>query len=365
MSRAATVMGWPAFRTRAGNPYNWLLYTAVERQGWRVEEFSPWRLLAGRPAVWHLHWPEKFLNRPRGWSALLRSAGVLLLVWLARRAGVRIVWTAHNLESHDRRHPRLERWFWPLFTRQVDGVVGLTREGLRAVRERFPALARTPGFVVPHGHYRGEYPGAEGREEARAALGIAPGARVVLFFGQLREYKNVPRLVRAFRGVEGGDLALLVAGRPVTEELAAHVRAEAGGDPRVRLRLEHVPEEEVQRWFAAAELVVLPYAEILNSGTALLALSLDRPVLVPRLGAMEELQRAATPRWVRTYDGALTSAELERALAWAREEEREPRAPLEEMEWDRIARRMAGVYASLPERAGVRAPLVHSPNEGP
>jgi beta-1,4-mannosyltransferase len=345
-----TVMGWPAYRNRRGNPYNWLLSRSVERWGWSVEEFTPAALLTTRPALWHIHWPDRFLNRRRFASALVRSTGVLVLVWLARRLGIRVVWSIHNLQSHDGFHPRLERRFWSAFTRQVDAIVGLTEEGVRAARARFPTLTTVPGTVVPHGHYRGEYPREVGRDEARRELELPADARILLFFGRIREYKNVPRLIRTFRELTGDDLLLLVAGEPDSPALADTIRREASDDARVRLALHHVADETVQHWFAAADLVVLPYAEILNSGTALLALSFDRPVLVPGKGAMEELRAAVTERWVRTYPGDFTASELDRALAWATAAEREDTAPLEAMEWDRIGERMAQAYAAVLRR---------------
>jgi hypothetical protein len=62
--------------------------------------------------------------------------------------------------------------------------------------------------------------------------------------------------------------------------------------------------------------VVLPYREILNSGTALLSLSFDRPVMMPRRGAGTELERSVGSDWLCLYD-ELNRDGLERALARA------------------------------------------------
>jgi glycosyltransferase involved in cell wall biosynthesis len=116
----------------------------------------------------------------------------------------------------------------------------------------------------------------------------------------------------------------------------------------VRLALEHVPDDDIQRYLRAADLVVLPFRDITNSGSALLALSFDRPVLVPALGAMGELQALAGADWVRTYDEDLTPDLLARALDWA--VRRPPGAPrLDALEWPEIARQTLSVY-----RAGSR-----------
>jgi beta-1,4-mannosyltransferase len=89
--------------------------------------------------------------------------------------------------------------------------------------------------------------------------------------------------------------------------------------------------------------VVLPFRDITNSCTALLALSFDRPVLVPALGAMAELQALVGDEWVRTYDDELTPDLLARALDWA--VRRPPGVPrLDALDWPEIARRTLSVY---------------------
>ena len=137
---------------------------------------------------------------------------------------------------------------------------------------------------------------------------------------------------------------LLVGGAPLTPAIADEVRAAAAGDPRVCLRLEHVPENEVQRYLRAADLVVLPFKEITNSGSALLALSFDRPVLVPARGAMGELQTVAGRDWVCTYEGDLTPRILADALDWALQRPRDRSPHLEALEWPLIARQTLALY---------------------
>ena len=66
-------------------------------------------------------------------------------------------------------------------------------------------------------------------------------------------------------------------------------------------------------YLPATDLVVLPYRDILNSGSAVLALSFDRPVLVPRRGSLGDLQNHVGRQWVRTYEGDIGAAELEAA----------------------------------------------------
>ena len=338
------VIAQPAFAGRNDNPYTWLLYQPMHAQ---VTDFSYRSALAGRYDILHLHWPERELNVYRGsMKAGARLRLRLALLDVLRARGTKVVWTVHNLSSHEGLHPRIESWFWPEFTKRVDGYIALSETGRLAARERFPNLANIPGYVIPHGHYRGEYP-VDANVDARKELGIAAGAKVVLFFGLIREYKNVPALIRAFRDLADEELVLLIAGRPNSEALAEQLRGQSAGDARIRLHLHSIPIERVQYFFRAADLVALPYRDILNSGTALLALSFNRPVLVPGRGAMSELRAGIGADWVRTYAGELDGEELQRALRWAIENSRPPEAPLSSLEWPKIAEQTLQAYSEI------------------
>ena len=339
------VLAWPGLGARAKNPYTWLLCSHLAALGVRVTDFTPGRALRGGYDVLHVHWPEKALNAE---SLLGRFAGAVAALAMLKAAhlhGARITWTAHNSRPHESRHPRLEQWYWSAVMRRVDMVIHPSVAGMGVVEALYPGLARRPHAVVPLGHFRDIYPDAVSREEARAGFGISDSARVVAFLGLVRPYKNVPHLIRTVRGLppEAGEVVLLVGGAPHTPALADEVREAAGGDPRVRLALGHVPDDDLQRYLRAADLVVLPFRDITNSGSALLALSFDRPVLVPARGAMGELQTLAGADWVCTYDGDLTPELLARALDWAARQR--PGGPcLDALEWPEIARQTLSVY---------------------
>lgn len=345
-----SVLGYPAFSNRAENPYNWLLYSHVRALGVGVQEYTVGRALTGAFSILHLHWPDRRVRDPKLFSALARSGALIALLDAVHARGMSVVWTVHNLESHGGRvHAGLERWYWRSLARRVDGFTSLGPSAVTASRERFPELRGKPGFAIPHGELRGVYPDEVGRTGAREALGIAPDRRVAAFFGQIREYKNVIRLVSVFRALRDPDAVLLIAGKPKPAALAEDIRLAAGDDRRVRVFPGFVPDDRIQLYLRASDLVVLPYREILNSGSAVLALSFECPVLVPRKGGMADLEEQVGTEWVRTYDGEFTSQVLADALAWATRPDRPVKPPMTGMEWDRIARRTVDAYHAVME----------------
>jgi len=341
------VLAWPAFRNRNQNPYQSMLYESMADMRVAVEEFSPGRLLFGRHAIWHLHWPDLMLLGPSAGRAALRVTLLLALMELARARGVRTVWTMHNLKSHESTHPRIESWFWRAFTRRLDGIISLSNAARQAALDRHIALRNIPCFVIPHGHYRTVYPDGITREQARKRLNIGMETPVMAYVGLIRDYKNVPHLIRTFRLLAIPSLVLLVAGKPGTEALKQEVTDAAADDPRVKLHLDFVPAGDLQLYLRAADLVVLPYSDILNSGSALLALSFDCPLLIPRLGGMQELQQQVGEQWVCTYPADLTTLVLQDALLWVANTPRPRRAPLDALEWRGLAAKTVDAYRHL------------------
>lgn len=344
------VLAWPGPGARAKNPYTWLLYSHLTPLGVQARDFTPSRALRGGYDVLHVHWPEKALTANKYLGRVGGAVAGLAVLDAAHLHGATVVWTAHNARPHEAKDRALERWFWSGVVRRVDAVIHPSLAGKGAVETRYPALARRPHAVVRLGHFRGSYPNHLTREEARAGLAIPGDARVLTFVGLVRPYKNVPHLIRIVRSLPPeAPIVLLVAGAPLTPALAADVRAAAGDDARVRLTLHHVSDEDMQRYLLAADLVVLPFTDITNSGSALLALSFDRPVLVPGMGAMGELQSLVGPEWVRTYEGELGGSTLTDALAWA--QRARGRSPdLGALDWEVIARETHALYQAAAAR---------------
>jgi len=203
-----------------------------------------------------------------------------------------------------------------------------------------------PGYVIPHGHYRGEYANEQDLK-AREKLGISPNAIVVLSFGEIRPYKNIDQLISAFRQLPDENLVLMIVGSCQISAYAKLLSKLASDDSRIRFTPERIPSEDVQLYMQAADLVALPYRDILNSGTALLALSFNRPILVPEFGAMKELASSVGTDWVMNFPGDLSSKVLRDAINWAMETERTDIAPLNEFEWGCIGSKATDAFRRI------------------
>lgn len=268
----------------------------------------------GSVAVLHHHWPSADGQRGSAPGAALRLARVLAVVAAHRAAGAAVVWTGHNVTSHEGRFPRLERWFWRAYVRLLDGWIALTDASADALRAEHRRLAEVPGAVIPIGHMVDVVGPDPGRATARAAFGLDDGRRVVAHVGRIRPYKGVPALLDAVAGLGADDVTLLLGGDVADPEVGPAVdRARAAGAD-VRFTPRRLADDEAARTLAAADLVAYPFSRVMNSGAVVLALSYGRPVVATTSPSLAELQAAVGADRLRLLDHPITPADLAAAL---------------------------------------------------
>jgi beta-1,4-mannosyltransferase len=136
----------------------------------------------------------------------------------------------------------------------------------------------------------------------------------------------------------------LIVGQPQKVDVEA-LRHSVADDPRIRLKLEFVSDRDVPLYMGAADVVVLPFDSILNSGSMLLALSFNRAVLAPRMGSLPEIQSRVGARWVTLYEGALSSRHLVQAMQQQTIDDDES-TDLAAFDWDAITQQTLDLYAS-------------------
>ncbi|MFF1632837.1 glycosyl transferase [Leifsonia sp. NPDC058248] len=319
------------------NPYLVMLRDSIREQpGVQLRTFS-WRgVLTGRFDVFHVHWPEILVSGQSPLKALVRQGLTLLLIAKLAVTRTPIVRTVHNLELPDGISGR-ERWLLRLIDRRTTLRIRLN--------PLTPLPEHAPFETIVHGHYRewyARYPHAP-RVPGRLA-----------YVGLVRRYKGVDALLTAFRTAFGGQdgpaghggphASLTVGGKPSSDELVAQLEGLAAGDDRIALHFAFLSDAELVSAVTASQLVVLPYREMHNSGGALSALSLDRPVLVPANEVNGLLAAEVGDDWVLRYEGELTPAALEDALARAQRLAPDARPDLSRREWDDAGRAHVAAY---------------------
>ncbi len=333
------------------NPYGGLLARAMAPLGVELEAgfardlSAEWlRENRGRVDVLHLNWPYYMYNSPDLAERIARCADLIGRLALARSLGYKIVWTVHNLYPHDSPYPDLDRLARLAITHLATAVIAHCQHAADLVAEHF--FRREGVFVIPHGHFIDPYPNTCTRAEARQRMGI-PGERFVFVsFGNLKPYKGLDSLWEAFASLQGDDLVLLLALKTRDPYSAEMIERARRADPRIVIyTAQFFGVEEFQFFLNAADAAVLPFTQVLTSGTAITALSFGLPVIAPSLGCLPELIDERTgilyapgdPSALREAMAAIRGCELAplREAAYRR---------AESLSWDGIARLTLEAY---------------------
>lgn len=307
----------------------------------------------GRPDVLHLHWTEPYISGRRMDVSRIKAMRTIAELRLLRRTGTPIVWTAHDLSRHDRPADALEMSFNRDLVRVSSAVIvhcEAAREALLGTLDLPSGMAHRV-HVIPHGHYLDAYRNDIGRAEARQRLGLTGDGPVFAFVGWVRPYKGVRELITAFRELRGEGVRLLVAGQPGSAGFAREMTSLAAGDARILLTLGFVPDDDLQLYLNAADVIALPYQEIFTSGSVLLAISFGRAVIAPRRGCIgETLDQAGAILYegddMKGLPDALRRALTSDLVAMGAHN----RARADDFDWVRIAASTLDVYRSVRTR---------------
>ncbi len=281
------------------NPYIVLLRDAlVATDGVEHIPFS-WRTaLTGRYDVFHVHWPDTLLQGRRWWTRAGKRAGFAAMMLRMRLRRVAVVQTVHNLSDPDMGH--LDSALIRALRRRTELFITLNETG--------PDIEPGRQVLVRHGHYRDWF-------AAYPTAAAVPGR--VGYVGLIKPYKGIEALLAAFATAREADerLTLRIAGNPSDPAIAEAVRQASERTPGIEAVLRYVTEAEFAETVTSSTVVVLPYRQMHNSGAALAALSLGRPVLVPDNETNRALAAEVGAAWVRTFAGELDADDLVTAVA--------------------------------------------------
>ena len=250
---------------------------------WGFSALGAWRFWRRiRPEVVILQW----------WTGTVLHSYVIL-AWLAKRAGARLVIEFHEVQDVGEASLPLTSWYtragMRLLLSRVDAVVVHSEFDRRALQNTYPQIADHPVEVIPHGPFANHAPLEEVSAGPRPPR---PGEPVrLLTFGVVRPYKGHAELAAAVRLLteSGLDVHVSVVGevwqgyRQPLDDLATVLPPD-----RLTIVDRYVDDEEVPSFFAAADLVVLPYRRSSASGPLHIAMSCGLPVVTTSVGGLVE-----------------------------------------------------------------------------
>lgn len=203
-----------------------------------------------------------------------------------RNGHTRIVALLHNIIPHE--HRPGDRLLARFFVRRTQSFVAMSKAVLSDL-SRFDR--KKPRAFCPHPLYD-HYGELITKQEARRALGLNPDDRYLLFFGFIRAYKGLDLLIEAMGDsrVKETGVKLMVAGefygdpKPYTDKVE-----KLGIKDRTLLFTEFIPDDKVNLYFRACDIVVQPYKSATQSGVAQIAFHFEKPMIVTNVGGLAEI----------------------------------------------------------------------------
>lgn len=279
----------------SSNIYVRELGRAYERQGVDVVYHADNLAEGSVPVDYiHLQWPEEQYRWTGSGTPEARATQFLKRLDHFLHAGARLIWTVHNLAPHEFFDAPLDRRIYQEVIDRAHVILHHCEHSKTRLAEMYRMADATAQIVVPHGHFLA-YPHGVGKEEARRRLGLPPDAFVYLQFGQVRAYKGLDLMLKAFSRAKVPRKLLLVAGRfsPARDgnRLSERLRMRwiRHAVPNIRMHLNEIPNDDVQLYLEASDVMVLSHRAGLNSGAAVLGMTFGKLVIGPDLGCLSSV----------------------------------------------------------------------------
>jgi D-inositol-3-phosphate glycosyltransferase len=237
-----------------------------------------------QPKLFHILWNNKFELFDR-----------TLLMLYYKLLGKRIVFTAHNVnagkrDSNDSWLNRLSLKVQYNLSDHIFVHTGRMKNQLvadfRIPKDKVSVIPHGINNIVPNSHLS--------TAESKQNLGVNDDDKTMLFFGNIAPYKGLEYLMAAFCQLLATDRSyrLLIAGKPkgpanywkqINEGIARSVARD-----RIIQRIEYIPDELTELYFKAADVLILPYTHIFQSGVLFLAYSFGLPVIAADVGSLKD-----------------------------------------------------------------------------
>jgi glycosyltransferase involved in cell wall biosynthesis len=303
-----------------------------------------------KPKLFHLLWNNKIE---------LFDRTVLMLYY--KLLGKRVVFTAHNVNAgkRDQNDSWLNRVTLKIQYSLSDHVFVHT-DGMKNEMISEFSIPEEKISVIPFGVNNTVPNTSLSSPEAKRQLGISRGDRTLLFFGNIAPYKGLEYLIAAFGELLKKDRGyrLLIVGKPKRSETYWNqVRrsiASSGIGDRIIQKIEYIPDEETELYFKAADVLVLPYTRIFQSGVLFLSYNFGLPAIAADIGNLkEEIIEGQTGLVFRAQDSSdlarktedYFSSELFHNLEARRAQIKE--YANERYSWEKVATITTSVYAKM------------------
>lgn len=222
----------------------------------------------------------------RYWLPFLAPALGTIAGLIRRNKHTIIICLADNVIPHE--HRPGDRLLTNYFMQRIDGLIAMSQSVLK---DGNSFRANLPQGFCPHPIFD-NYGEKLLFEVAKQKLKLDINTRYLLFFGFIRDYKGLDLLISAFadKRLRQFPVKLLVAGEYYSSsEPYLKLISDNHLEEFIELRTDFIPDDEVNLYFSAADMVVQPYKSATQSGVTQIGYHFNKPMLVTNVGGLSEI----------------------------------------------------------------------------
>jgi len=204
-----------------------------------------------------------------------------------RNGKTKCIALVHNMIPHEQNI--LDKILPPYFVKSMDGFIALSKSVADDINH-FDKHNK-PKTFSPHPIYD-HYGIRLDRNEALQQLGLDQNCRYVLFFGLVRAYKGLDLLLQAFADnrIKESNIKLIVAGEFYQDESIYRKQiSDLGIEDKIIIHNEFIPDDKVNLYFSAADIIAQTYKSATQSGVTQIAFHFEKPMLVTNVGGLGEI----------------------------------------------------------------------------
>jgi len=191
------------------------------------------------------------------------------------------------LYAHEYYNFKIAKFERQFFSSNVNAIICHCNQAKRLIQKNY-RVSQKKIHVIPIGNYINYYRNDISKENARKLLSLKNDDFVFCIFGRIRPYKGIDTLIKTFKVFIKSDkykkAKLIIVGQPLSNEIKNLLIELSKNINNIILKFENIPDDNVQIYMNASDIIVAPYKKFLTSAIIINALTFSKPIITPRIG---------------------------------------------------------------------------------
>lgn len=280
--------------TSEKNPYQYLMIKGLKKnKSLKVlNGFSSRYLgillsaLIYKPDFIHFDWINKYyLKKNKITTSIFISWFLFQIFFISKIMKIKVVWTMHNISPHDSNQIDLNKLVQQKFINQCKWVRVFSQSTIEKLKNIYSIDDMKKIIAVPEGSYVNYYQNNISKKDAQKQLKIKNG-KIFLYIGTIKPYKGILSLIKSLSELNDKNIKLIIAGKVINKLYLDKINQSIKNKKTIILINKFIDPDDLQIYFNASDAVVLPFNNIENSGSAILAMGFKKTIIAPKIGVL-------------------------------------------------------------------------------